>query len=139
MLPLFVEKLLRYGSRLRDAAIPTMLKTKVRDKPLRGELRDLLKCARLFEQMSSPANNSEFGFAFHQRPGIAIHLKDGRVPAADDQQCRSLNEGDIWPCQIRPASAGYDRLHPLRPPGRRQEGCSRTVLAPNKPNRFSRA
>ena len=58
------------------------------DEPVAGQHRDLLKCARFFEEVGGAGNDGELALTGHHGLGASIHPQHYVVTTAHDQQCR---------------------------------------------------
>ena len=73
-------------------------------KPDESMLRNLFKCARLFEEMRRTRNDYKTFRAGEKSVGCSIHLDDRLVVSTDNQQSGCSDRGEIGFGQIRSAA-----------------------------------
>jgi hypothetical protein len=84
--------------------------------------------------MGRTRNNLELGLAFHERHCIAIHLKNRRVLATNNEQRWSADKGCGRARQIWAASSRHHSLYRFLPLRSRHKRSRRTRTCAEQPN-----
>jgi hypothetical protein len=74
-------------------------------EPLAGILCDLIERAGLLEEVGGAGDDDELVLDAQQGCGLAVHLDDGHIPPAHDEQGRGLHIGEAVCGQVGPAPA----------------------------------
>jgi hypothetical protein len=73
-------------------------------EPVARQVHHLFQSARLLEQVRGTWNDLEFDSRLHLPHGIAIHLDDRFIVAADNEQRGRLDAGKCAASQVRTAA-----------------------------------
>ena len=77
-------------------------------KPLQGLLGHLFECSRFFEQMCGPSDDRELLGTAEKAVRLLIHLDDGLILAADQEQCRRAHLSQVPFGKVRASAARDD-------------------------------
>ena len=78
------------------------------DEPLAGQERDLFECAWFFEQMRRSCDDFQPDLSAYVPHRFTIHVENGGVQSADDEQCRRKNAREGCTREIGAAPARHD-------------------------------
>src|SRR5580765_2764696 len=102
--------------------LPSSIRLQMRSEPLTRQTGDFLESPRLLEKMRSARNDFQALFDTKMLECIAVHLDDGNVRAAYDQQCRTLHAIEYRDGEVRTPAARYHCAHVIRSFCRSRQG-----------------